>query len=111
MERLENYRNIILKVLEEYNNSYIKKDDIERFIIIDDINKNYFFFRMGWNGDNRIYGCSIHFRIRDNKIWIEYDGTEEEFALKLEDEGVPKEDIVLSFHHPEKRKFTGFAVE
>lgn len=109
MERIINYRSVVLKVLEEYKNNYKIKSGIEKFIIIDDVNKNYFFFRMGWDGDNRIYGCSLHFRIQDNKIWIEYDGTEEEFAIKLEDEGVPQEDIVLAFHHPEKRKYTQYS--
>jgi hypothetical protein len=44
------------------------------------------------------------------KIWIEYNGTEEDVGGELVNMGVPKEDIVLAFHAPYKRKYTGFAV-
>ena len=46
----------------------------------------------------------------DNKIWIQYDGTEYGGANELVDAGIPKTDIVLGFRHPSVRKHTGFAV-
>jgi hypothetical protein len=49
-------------------------------------------------------------RIKNEKIYIEEDWTEECIATELLREGVPKEDIVLAFHDPETRKFTEFAV-
>jgi hypothetical protein len=48
--------------------------------------------------------------IKNNKIWIQYDGTEVGMANELVALGVPKEDIVLAFHPPSKRSYTGFAV-
>ncbi|MBV7334508.1 XisI protein [Chloroflexi bacterium TSY] len=44
------------------------------------------------------------------KIWIEIDWTEEGIATELVAAGVPKEDIVLAFHHPSMRQYTEFAV-
>jgi hypothetical protein len=35
--------------------------------------------------------------------------TEVGIANELIEAGVPKEDIVLAFHHPEERKYTEFA--
>ena len=52
----------------------------------------------------------MHVDIKDNKIWIQHDGTEIGIAGELEKLGVPKSDIVLGFHAPYKRKFTDFAV-
>lgn len=52
----------------------------------------------------------IHVDIKDNKIWIQKDGTEIGIANELIAAGVPKEDIVLGFHAPYKREFTDFAV-
>jgi hypothetical protein len=52
----------------------------------------------------------IHFDIKDDKICIQRDGTEIGIANELMAAGVPKEDIVLEFHAPYKRQFTGFAV-
>lgn len=48
--------------------------------------------------------------IKDGKFWIHWDGTEEGIATELVEMGVPKEDIVLAFHAPYKRPYTGFAV-
>jgi hypothetical protein len=48
--------------------------------------------------------------IKDGKIWIQYDGTETGLACALVQAGVPKEDIVLAFHAPHKRPYTGYAV-
>ncbi len=53
---------------------------------------------------------SVYVRIKNQKIYIEEDWTEEGIATELLREGVPKEDIVLAFHDPETRKLTEFAV-
>ena len=52
----------------------------------------------------------IHVDIKDNKIWIQRDGTEIGIANELIAAGVPKEDIVLGFYAAYKREFTDFAV-
>ncbi len=56
-----------------------------------------------------VYGTIIHVDIRDGKIWIQRDFTEEGVASELVDLGVPKTDIVLGFKPPYMRQFTGFA--
>jgi hypothetical protein len=51
----------------------------------------------------------LHIDIKRDKIWIQHDGTEGGLAGRLVEAGVPKEDIVLAFHAPYKRRFTEFA--
>jgi XisI protein len=48
--------------------------------------------------------------IKDEKIWIQYDGTEYSIAQELIDLGVPSQSIVVAYHAPYSRKFTEFAV-
>ncbi|MEG3439296.1 element excision factor XisI family protein [Pannus brasiliensis CCIBt3594] len=48
--------------------------------------------------------------IKNAKIWIQHDGTEVGIANELVKLGIPKEDIVLAFHEPLIRQYTGFAV-
>ena len=50
-------------------------------------------------------------KIKDGKIWSERDGTEIGVANELVEAGVPKQDIVLAFNAPYKRKFTELAVD
>lgn len=45
------------------------------------------------------------------KICIQYDGTDVGFAGELEEMGVPKNDIILAFHHPSKWEHTGFGID
>ncbi|MEH1785276.1 element excision factor XisI family protein [Nostoc sp.] len=44
------------------------------------------------------------------EVWIQSDNTENGIANELVQAGIPKEDIVLEFHEPNVRKYTGFAV-
>jgi len=66
--------------------------------------------RTGWRGSERIYGPTIHVDIINDKIWIQYDGTDRPIADALLEAGVPKEDIVLAFHPENLRQYTGFAI-
>jgi hypothetical protein len=52
----------------------------------------------------------LHLDIKGEKIWIHHDGTEIDIADELVKLGVPKSDIVLAFHEPLVRQYTGFAV-
>jgi XisI protein len=66
-----------------------------------------------WNGcpqPSQKYFLFIHLDIKDNKIWIQHNGTENEVTEDLVNMGVPKQDIVIGFHSPFKRQFTEYAV-
>jgi hypothetical protein len=52
----------------------------------------------------------IHMEIRDEKIWIQRNMTDVDFAEELVEMGVPRTDIVLGFHSPFKRQFSKYAV-
>ena len=52
----------------------------------------------------------MHLDIKDNKIWIQQDGTEIGVANELVALGVPKEDIVLAYMPEYKRPYAEYAV-
>ncbi len=75
-------------------------------------NKNSRFFRYfshHWQDKKYIHRSPIHMEVIDGKIWIQHDDTEDGVADDLLWAGVPREDIVLGFRHPEMRIHTGFA--
>jgi hypothetical protein len=51
-----------------------------------------------------------HLEIRDGKIWILTDNTEEGIATELADAGIAKDRIVLGFYPPALREMGEFAV-
>ena len=65
---------------------------------------------MGWQNKHRVFGPVMHFDIKDGKIWIQWNGTEEEVGERLVEMGLPKHDVVVGFHPPHMRKFTDYAL-
>lgn len=110
MANIEQYREYIQTLLKEYGSHKSGDEDVESQIIFDTERDHYQVVHAGWHGMRRVYGCILHLDIKDGKIWIQHDGTEGGIALELVDLGVPKQDIVLAFHAPYKRKFTEFAL-
>ena len=108
----EKYPNYIQELMEEYVNSDDSYDEqVEKELIFDTMRHRYQIVNVGWQGEQRIYGCVLHIDIKDNKIWIQYDSTKINIADKLMAKGVPKDDIELGFRSPYKRQpSTGFAV-
>jgi hypothetical protein len=110
MAGVEDYQAYIEKIIKNYGQYKPAYGDVEVQTIFDKENHHYQLVTVGWNDDRRIRGCVLHLDIKDGKIWIQHDGTEEGVANELVELGVPKEDIVLAFHAPYKRPYTGFAV-
>jgi len=104
------YRQYVLELLHEYSQYPPSYGDVELEMIVDPLRDHYQLLSVGWHKQQRIHGCILHIDIRDGKIWIQHDGTEEGSANRLVDAGVAKEDIVLGFQSPAKRRYTEFAV-
>jgi hypothetical protein len=111
---VEEYRQYIQQLLKERAarvNSQPSNPENERQLIIDTERDHYQIVNVGWRPNGRRnYGCILHLDIKNGKIWIQHDGTEEGIANALVELGVPKEDIVLAFHDPFIRQYSGFAV-
>jgi hypothetical protein len=111
MDKLEHYRKTIIEVLKEQASHRPKNyPDILIQLVVDKENDHYFLYHTGWKDMNRIHDCLFHVDIIDGKVWAQEDNTNVDIVTEIVERGVPKEDIVLGFHPPYKRKFTGFAV-
>jgi hypothetical protein len=110
MDRVREYRNIIKRIITEYAQFNPSYGDINAETVFDEERDHYQLVYEGWNGFERVHGSVIHVDIRNDKVWIQHDGTEDGIAEELVDAGIPRDHIVLGFHLPEKRKYTEFAV-
>lgn len=110
MDRTEQYRRIIKRVISEYAAFDPSTHAVEAETVFDDERGHYELVYLGWENRRRVHGTVLHVDIRDGKIWIQHDGTQDGIADELLAAGVPHEHIVLGFHHPDKRKHTPFAV-
>jgi len=110
---VEQYRQYIQQIfLDRAQLSSMQRNlqEYEIQTIFDTERDHYQLLYVGWRGNKRDFGCILHLDIKDGKIWIQHDGTEIGIANQLFEMGVPKKDIVLAFHEPYVRQFTGFGM-
>ncbi len=110
MDKLERYREIVRRVIDEYARYKPAHGQIETEAIVDRDRDHYEVMHVGWDGVRRVHGAVIHLDLRGGKVWIQYDGTSRPVAEELVAAGIPREDIVLAFHPTELRRLTGFGV-
>jgi len=110
MDKVIQYRQIIQETLLAHSKIKPAYGEIEMEVLFDQERDRYQILRAGWLRKSRVYGVLIHIDLKDNKVWIQYDGTEVGVANELLERGIPREDIVLAYHSPFMRQYDGFAV-
>lgn len=110
MDRINEYIQIIRRVLQEVADYVPNEEGVRKKIIVDDLNGHYQLLQTGWKNRRRIHGTLLHIDVRDGKVWVEHDGTNPEIVQDLLDAGIPAHDMVLGFHPPQLRHHTEFAV-
>jgi hypothetical protein len=112
MDRIAQYRTILKKLLENYiaQSASNRSSTNEAFILIDKDENHFQWMHTGWREPYPMYGCVMHFEIKNNKIWVHQDNTDLDPVGALLEAGIPESDIVLAFHAPSIRIHTGFAV-
>jgi hypothetical protein len=110
MDKLDRYREIVRRVIEDYASGKPSNGQIETEAIIDPEHDHYEVMHVGWDGQRRVHGSVVHIDIIGDKVWLQYDGTNRPVADELIAAGIPQQDIVLAFHPADVRPLTGFAV-
>lgn len=111
MDKLNRYKKLVQEILQKYADLFNETDqtEIEVHTVFDESANRYMVYRTGWLDTRRIRSATLYARLHEGKIWIEEDGTEEGIATDLLAAGVPNDDIVLGFRHPDLRALTEFA--
>jgi hypothetical protein len=109
MDRVERYREIVRRVVEEYALAKPAFGQIDTEVVADHERDHYEVLLVGWDDQRRIHHSVVHVDIIDGKVWIQHDSTDRPIADELVAAGIPKSDIVLAFHPADVRIHTGFA--
>ena len=83
--------------------------NLDTALAFDDEHGNYVLRKVGWQENDRIHHTILHVALKEGKIWVEEDWTEDGIATYLLEHDVPKEHIVLAFHPPALRQYSDFA--
>ena len=110
MEKLDFYRHTVQNILTAIAAIPYSDPAIAHEAVFDGVNDRYLVMSVGWKKPTyRLHFCLVHVDIRDGKIWIQRDGTEDGIAAELLAAGIPKESIVLAFRSAARRALTEFA--
>jgi hypothetical protein len=108
MDKIVKYREYVQKLITDRAKPSIDQEEIEVQLLMDSVRDHYQWMNVGWDGFKRIYQCLIHLDIKDGKIWIQQNWTEDDLAAELVELGVPHEDIILGLQPPFKRPYTDY---
>lgn len=111
MDGLIEYRRLIKCLLSEFAAwaNQTPPPNHESVCVFDEERDHYVLLNVTWAQYRCVRSAQVFVRLRNGKIWIEEDWTEDGIATALVDAGVPKNDIVLGFQPEEMRPFTEFA--
>lgn len=110
MDTLDQYREIVERVLSEYTRIPYAYGDIQTEAVFDRAHDRYLLVNVGWDEGRRVHGALVHIDMIEGKLWIQRDGTEHGIAKELVQAGIPKDRIVLAFRPMKIRQFTEYAV-
>lgn len=110
MDRINKYRNIIRNILDKYAQFSKTNNGVNNIVIMSEDGNHFLLLNEGWEGKKHIHNCLFHGEIKNNKIWIYFDGFEDTITEALIADGIPKDHIVLAFHPPYIRAKTEFAI-
>ncbi|BAY23393.1 hypothetical protein NIES2100_31580 [Calothrix sp. NIES-2100] len=110
MDKIAKYREYIQTLLTRYAHDDISDERVETLLIFDTERDHYQWMNVGWQQFDRIYRSVIHFDIKNGKIWLQQNLTDQNPAEELVNMGVPKDDIVLGLQPPYKRQYTDYGV-
>lgn len=98
-------------VFENLKNRQVQlPNGIERQWLLDDHNGHYQLLHIGWDDIQPVRNILVHVDIKNDFVWVQCDYTEYNVVDALLEHGVSKDRIVLAFHAPYKRPYTGFAI-
>ena len=100
---------IIKKIFSDLTPSDHKLGSLEYNWILDSERHHYQLLLEGWENNTRLLEILVQINLKNNLLWLQEDNTDYGVAEALVKAGIPKESIVLGFHPPYKRPFTGFA--
>jgi hypothetical protein len=101
--QLNSYVQTLCEVVREWGETGSSLHPIDSEIICDLQSGNVLLVGVGWRKEERIHNMYFHARVRQGKIWIEWDGIDPSIIEELLQRGIPRDIMVFGFLHPSIR--------
>lgn len=97
MDKLTKYRAIVKNTILKYAQFKPSHGNIELHPVFDETRDHYALMQVGWNQYKRVRGNILYLTIKNEKIYLEYDGTEQGISEDLISQGIDKNDLIIAF--------------
>ncbi len=97
MDNTERFRKIVQDIILKYADLRPSHGDIRLEPIFDETNDRYVLMQTGWDRGHRVRGNLIYILLQGGKVHIEYDGIEYGVTDDLIRNGIPENQIILSY--------------
>jgi len=106
MDRVDRYRELIIQAITEspYYRFPLPYPHLDRLFLRDETNDCYMLYEVGWKDRKHIENTILLVRIKEGKIWIDVDWTEDGIVTDLLRYGIPPSEIVQAWVHPDLRE-------
>src|SRR5947207_6434406 len=104
MDNIERLRRAIASVFRSWEQFPSSLSKFRIVGVLDTTHDRYTLTHVDFDGERYKSHLLAQLEIRDGKIWILTDNTEEGIATELVAEGVPKDQIVLGYYSPGMRE-------
>ena len=101
--QLEFFKQVVKKLLSEYEAQKSEWTEVE--LVFDDQRMSYLVMQVGWHKEERYHSCLVHIDIRNGKIVIQENNTEDLLDEELVSLGIPADKIYLGLIPPAAHNF------
>ena len=109
MDRTDEYRAIIRRVLQEFADYHASSNPMQVELVCDDERGHYHVGELGWDGEKRVDNIYLHVDLIGDRVWVQRNWTDIRIAEELVRSGIPRTHIVLGFQPPDRRADTDYA--
>ena len=111
MTKLKQYKKILTEVFTYQSTLHFSNaPEVEQQLIINKDETQFLVMVIGWIEEEYKHFTLLHAQLKDDKVWLHQNNTDEDIGAVLEKKGIPKLEIVIGFLTPFERALSDYAV-
>lgn len=111
MDKLKQYKKILKEVFTcQTADPFSNAPTLEQQLIINKEESQFIVMVIGWMEEEYKHFSLLHVQLKDGKVWLHQNNTDEDIGAILEKKGIPKSEMVVGFLTSFERELSDYAV-
>lgn len=110
-DKLTKYKKILKELFKcQASLHFANEPEVEQQLIINKEETQFIIMVVGWYEEYYKHFALLHVQLKEGKVWLHQNNTDEDVGSILEEKGIPKSELVLGFFTPFERELSDYAV-